>query len=183
MIKAEATGRTVYVNNMIQFTTTILQFEEHGDKTGWTYIEVPADIAQELLPGNKKAFRVKGRLDSYMLPTISLLPIGGGSFMMPLNAVIRKNIHKKKGAMLQVQLEVDLTPQTTPPWMAECLEDDPQAHENFYKLAKSHQNYFIKWIESAKTDATRTKRLAQAVNALANGLDFGAMIRMNRKEM
>ena len=168
---------------MLQFTTTILQFEEHGDKTGWTYIEIPADIAGQLLPGNKKTFRVKGKLDNYQLPGISLLPMGGGSFMMPLNATIRKNIHKKKGAMVNVQLEVDLTQQTTPPWMEACLEDDPQAHENFYKLAKSHRNYFIKWIESAKTEATKTKRLAQAVNALANGLDFGTMIRMNRKEM
>ena len=171
------------MSNMVQYTTTILQFEEHGDKTGWTYIEIPADIAQQLIPGNKKTFRVKGRLDSYLLPTISLLPIGGGRFMMPLNAMIRKNIRKKKGATLNVQLVVDLTPQTTPPWMEECLEDDPKAHENFYKLAKSHQNYFIKWIESAKTDATKTKRLAQAVTALSNGIDFGAMIRMNRKEV
>jgi hypothetical protein len=166
---------------MVQFTTTILRFEQHGDKSGWTYIEIPADIAQQLLPGNRKSFRVKGKLDAYRLAAISLLPIGSGNFMMPLNASMRKAIHKSKGAMLNVQLEVDLKPLTAPDWMIECLDDDPQARANFDKLPKSRQNYFIKWIESAKTDATRTKRLAQAVNALSNGIDFGSMIRMNRK--
>jgi len=30
---------------MEQFTATILQFKEQGEKTGWQYIEVPQEIA------------------------------------------------------------------------------------------------------------------------------------------
>jgi hypothetical protein len=41
---------------MVQFTTTIKQFGKQGEKTGWTYIEIPADIAEKLIPGNKKGF-------------------------------------------------------------------------------------------------------------------------------
>jgi hypothetical protein len=30
---------------MVQFTTTIHRFEKQGEKTGWTYVEIPADLA------------------------------------------------------------------------------------------------------------------------------------------
>lgn len=43
----------------VQFTTTIHKFDKQGEKTGWTYFEIPADLAQKLKPGNKKSFRVK----------------------------------------------------------------------------------------------------------------------------
>ncbi|MEJ0102256.1 MAG: DUF1905 domain-containing protein [Bacteroidota bacterium] len=71
---------------MVQYTATILQFAEQGEKTGWTYIEIPADIAQKLKPGNKKSFRVKGKLDNHPIKKVALLPMGGGRFIMPLNA-------------------------------------------------------------------------------------------------
>jgi hypothetical protein len=39
---------------MVQFTTTIKQFDQQGEKTGWTYIEVPSDIAEKLIPRKQK---------------------------------------------------------------------------------------------------------------------------------
>lgn len=45
------------------YNTLILRFGNMGEKTGWTYIEVPADIAGQIMPGQRKSFRVKGRLD------------------------------------------------------------------------------------------------------------------------
>ena len=92
---------------MIKFTATIHKFEKQGEKTGWTYIGIPADIAQKLKPGNKKSFRVKGKLDNFKIDGIALLPMGGGSFIMALNAAMRKGIRKKHGAMLEVQLAED----------------------------------------------------------------------------
>ena len=44
---------------MIKFTATILKFDKQGEKTGWTYIIIPSEMAQQLYPGNKKSFRVK----------------------------------------------------------------------------------------------------------------------------
>ena len=96
---------------------------------------------------------------------------------MALNATMRKGIGKTKGAMVKVQLEVDATPVLPPPELLECLADEPAALEHFSSLAKSHQNYFTKWIEGAKTDETKAKRIAQAVTALSRKMDFGEMIR------
>jgi hypothetical protein len=166
----------------VSFNTTIHQFEEHGDKTGWTYIIIPADIAEQLNPGSKKSFRVKGKLDEYKIAGISLLPMGGGSYIMALNAAIRKNIHKGKGAMLQVQLDADNKPVTVPQWILECLKDEPKAIEHFNTLAKSHQQYFVKWIESAKTEETKTKRMAMTVTALARKQGYGEMLRAAQKD-
>ena len=162
---------------MIQFTTTIKQFAKQGEKTGWTYITIPAKAAQELKPGNKKSFRVKGRLDNYSIEAIALLPMGEGDFIMPLNAVMRKGIKKSKGVKLQVQLEVDKNTPKPPAEFIECLADEPKAMTFFKSLSKSHQNYFGNWIKTAKTEATQAKRIAQAITALEKGFDFGQMAR------
>ena len=162
---------------MIRFTTTIHQFAQQGEKTGWTYIEIPADIAQKLKPGNKKSFRVKGKLDHYAISGIALLPMGGGSFIMAINGAMRKGIGKRKGAMLKVQLEMDTKPYQLNAEFMECLNDEPKALLFFKTLAISHQNYFSKWIESAKTETTKTKRIAQTVNALSRQQGFSEMIR------
>jgi uncharacterized protein YdeI (YjbR/CyaY-like superfamily) len=65
---------------------------------------------------------------------------------------------------------------------AACLEDEPQAAEYFHKLPKSHQNYYIRWFNSAKTEPTRVKRMAQAIIALSKGKHYGEMIRELKKE-
>lgn len=167
---------------MIRFTATIQQFEEQGEKTGWTYIEVPADLAQTLKPDNKKSFRVKGKLDEFAFAGLSLLPMGGGSFILALNAAIRKGIRKKKGAMIKVQMEEDKKfAIVIPDDLQACLEDEPKAKEGFTKLAPSHRNYYINWINEAKTEVTRTKRLALTINAMCNNLSYGEMIRAARE--
>jgi hypothetical protein len=167
---------------MVQFTTVIRKFGEQGEKTGWTHIIIPADIAQELIPGNKKSFRVKGKLDDFPIAGVALMPMGAGEFVMPLNAAIRKGIHKKEGAMLNVKLEVDKKEIKPPAEFVECLKDEPVAYEHYFSLAKSHQLYFTRWINDAKTEPTKTKRIAQAVNALSKKFDFGTMIRTIKKE-
>jgi len=167
---------------MIEFTTSILQFSQQGEKTGWTYIEIPADLANKLKPGNKKSFRVKGKLDDFSIKGIALLPMGGGSFIMALNAAIRKGIHKKKGAMLKVRLEVDNKDYELNKEFVECLNDEPVAMTYFKTLPKSHQNYFSKWIESAKTVQTKAKRIAQAVNGLSKKMGYGEMLRDLKKQ-
>ncbi|MFT3824297.1 MAG: YdeI/OmpD-associated family protein [Chitinophagaceae bacterium] len=166
---------------MVQFTTTILQFDTPmGEKTGWTYIQISADIAEQLKPGNKQSFRVKGKLDNYAIKGVALMPMGGGNFIMPLNAAIRKGIDKRKGATLKVQLAVDSKPVEIDAEFMECLSDEPVALEFFKTLSRSHQLYFSKWIESAKTTPTKAKRIAQAVTGLARKMGYPEMIRFNR---
>lgn len=152
-----------------------------GEKTGWTYIEIPADLAEELKPGNKKEFKIKGKLDQYLLKRVSVLPMGAGLFILPLNAAMRKAIGKKQGAMVQLKIQEDKSEFVFNPDFIACLEDDPSAQKFFTSLTGSHQRYFSKWIDSAKTDATKTKRIAMAVNALARSMGYPEMIRSSRQ--
>jgi hypothetical protein len=162
---------------MISFTAMLKQFAQQGEKTGWTYLEVPADIAQGLRPGNKKSFRVKGKLDNFQIKSVALIPMGGGNFIIAVNEAMRRGTGKRKGAMLHVQLEVDNKKQEHSKELLDCLQDEPKALAYFKTLAPSHQQYFSKWIKSAKTEGTKTKRIAQAVIALAKGLHYGLMLR------
>jgi hypothetical protein len=167
---------------MVQFITTILQFAAQGEKTGWTYISIPAKIAQQMKPGNKKSFRVKGKLDNHTIKAIALLPMGEGDFIMALNAAMRKAIGKRKGDTLKVQLEPDNKPLVLNKELMECLADEPTGLLFFKSLPGSHQHYFSKWIESAKTPATATRRIAMAVSALARKMGFPEMLRAQKKE-
>jgi len=166
---------------MTRFTATIKKFEKQGEKTGWTYIEIPAFVAKTMNSSNKKGFRVKGKLDNYDFYMIALLPMGGGDFIMALNAAMRKAIKKQKGATVQVQMMVDTNEIKPPVELIECLEDEPQAMQYFNSLTKGHQNYFTNWIRSAKTDPTKAKRIAATVNALNKKWDFGQMLRAMKK--
>lgn len=166
---------------MVSFTATILKFDKKGEKTGWSYIEVPGDIAEQLNPGTKTSFRVKGRLDDYVIQGVSLIPMGAGHYIMALNATMRKGIRKNKGAMIKVQLTVDAAYEIIPE-LLDCLSDEPAAMQFFKQLPRSHQNYFSKWIEAAKTDDTKAKRIAQTVNAMMKHQGYGEMIRALKKD-
>jgi hypothetical protein len=168
---------------MVDFTTIILQVTAYGDKTGWTYILVPADIAQQVMPGNKKAFRVRGKLDDFAIAGMALMPAGDGNFFMSLREEIRKGIRKGRGAMLRVQIEHDKDFKIEiPADLQECFEfGEPEAFEYFNGLSKSHQGYFIKWITDAKTTETRANRIAKTINAAIRRMDYGAMLREQKK--
>lgn len=168
---------------MISFSATIDKFGQMGEKTGWTYVQVPQEIAQQLKPDTKKSFRVKGKLNGVAINSVALMPMGGGDFILVLNAAMRKQLKQPVGSTIAIQLEEDTTPLTLPEDLLECLEDEPLAKAHFFALPPSHRQYYGRWIEEAKTEATRTKRIAQTITALAKNQDYGAMIRENKKQV
>jgi len=152
------------------------QFDEEDEKTGWTYLEILAEIVEKLKPGYKKIFRVKGKLDNFKIDSVAIMPMGDGSFIMPFNAALRKGTGKRKGAMLTASLEADNAPVKLNEDFIACLEDEPDAVKFFNTLSGSHKNYFSKWIDSAKTEPTKIKRIALAVSALSRELGFPEML-------
>jgi len=167
---------------MVKFTATLLKFDQMGEKTGWTYLEVPEKISEQLKPGQRKSYRVKGKIDQHSIKGVALLPMGGGGFIMPVNATMRKAIGKNKGAKVAVQLAVDFKVIPLSQDMMDCLLDEPKALAFFNKLAPSHQQYYSKWIEGAKTEATKTKRIAATVLAMTRQMSYGEMMRAMKQE-
>jgi Domain of unknown function (DUF1905) len=79
---------------MVGFKATLEKFGKQGEKTGWIYIAVPSEIALQIKPNNKKAFRVKGKIDAMEIKSVALLPMGNGDFIIPINATMRKVLKK-----------------------------------------------------------------------------------------
>ena len=162
---------------MIQYEGTIKKFGQQGEKTGWTYIEIPAELAEELKKGNKKSFRVKGKLDKLTIKGIALLPMGNGNFIMPLNGEMRKSLAKKQGAMLSVKLSEDKEEFKFNQDLLDCIQDEPRAKAYWDKLPPSHKKYYSKWIDSAKGENTKVDRITRAVEGMRLGLNYGEMLR------
>ncbi|MCC7231462.1 MAG: DUF1905 domain-containing protein [Bacteroidia bacterium] len=164
----------------VRFTTTICRFRERGEKSGWTYIEIPADKASTLNPGCKKSFRVKGALDHFLINGASLLPMGNGHFILPLNAAIRKGVGKREGASLLVTLETDNAAFKMDADMMLCLKEEPAAYEYFITLTGSHQRYFSKWVSGAKYETTKARRIARIILAMLNKWSYAEMLRAGK---
>ena len=163
---------------MLRFTATIEKFGQKGEKTGWTYVRIPQPLAEQLKPGERRSFRVKGKLDEVPVEHLALIPMGDGDFIIPLKTDLRRKLRKQKGATLQLAIEADDRPLPMSQDFLTCLADEPDALTHFKTLPPSHQRYYSKWIEDAKTEATKAKRIAQAIRGLAGKLDFGAMMRL-----
>lgn len=166
---------------MISFTATIQKFDKKGEKTGWTFIEISASQANKLKPKTKVSFRVLGTLDSHVLKQAALIPMGDGKFILPINGAIRKATGKRHGDKLKVMLEEDTQKFILSPDLIACLKDEPPAYAYFKTLPGSHQKYFSKWVDSAKTSATKSKRILMAVLALSKKKGYAEMIRENKK--
>lgn len=163
---------------MISYQTILLQFDEKGEKTGWTYIVISADQAQQLKPGNKQSFRVKGRLDAMPIKGVALIPMGEGDFIMAVNGDMRKGLRKNSGAMVQVNIEIDPDVELViPNDLHECFDFEPDALAFFNSLPMGHRRYFVTWINSAKTEATRSTRIANTINAMLNKWRYNDMMR------
>lgn len=58
-----------------------------------------------------------------------------------------------------------------PDYFEAALKKDKKAGQSFAKFPPSHQNEYIRWITEAKTEATRQKRMATAIEWITEGKD------------
>ena len=111
------------------------------------------------------------------------MPMGNGDFIMPLKQEVRKAIRKDAGAMVNVILSEDTEFKIDIPGdLQECFDFEPEAFDFFHSLPKSHRNYFIKWINDAKTSETRTKRIVNTINAMLHKWGYGEMMKAMKKD-
>lgn len=162
---------------MISFKATLEKFEEKGEKSGWTYIHIPSEIANQLYPKYKKSFRVKGILDTLKINGVALLPMGKGNFILPINLDMRKIIQKPIGEMITVQLIKDNEEYQLNALLLECLQEDKIGYSHFNTMPRSHQNYYSKYVDSAKTDPTKAKRVALICRAMHQKQSYAEMLR------
>jgi uncharacterized protein YdeI (YjbR/CyaY-like superfamily) len=64
-------------------------------------------------------------------------------------------------------------PSKTPTYIQNALKKHPTALQHFEALSPSHQRRYLGWIESAKRDETKARRLEEAIRLLSVGKPLG----------
>ncbi len=64
-------------------------------------------------------------------------------------------------------------PAKVPPYIQKALKIHPAAEKYFESLAPSHRRMYVMWIDSAKREETKAKRLEEAIRLLAAGKKLG----------
>jgi hypothetical protein len=95
----------------------------------------------------------------------------GGEFLVGLNRAVREGAGVQAGDQVEVELELDAAPREVevPRALADALAADGEAREAFDRLAYTHRKEYARWIEEAKRDETRPRRVAQALEMLRQG--------------
>jgi uncharacterized protein YdeI (YjbR/CyaY-like superfamily) len=66
-----------------------------------------------------------------------------------------------------------LLPSQLPPYIQAALKEHPRAWRHFQALAPSHRRRYYAWIESAKREETKLRRLKEAIGLLEKGQLLG----------
>ena len=94
-----------------------------------------------------------------------------GEFLLGLNRAVREEAGVEAGDTVKVELELDNAPREVevPQALVDALARDPAARAVFEALAYTHRKEYARWIEEAKRDETRQRRVTQALQMLREG--------------
>jgi len=146
----------------MRFHTTILQ----GDKTA-TGIEIPPAIVEALGSGKRPAVTITMNEFTYR----SSIAVMGGAYMVGVSAENRAGARVSGGDEVDVEIELDTAPRevVVPPDFAAALDAAPAARTTFDRLSYSNKSWHVLQITGAKTEETRTRRIAKSIDALQEG--------------
>lgn len=145
----------------VSFDTTLRSF---GNNTG---IEVPPEAIGQLDSGKSPAVVVNVNGYEYR----NTVGVRGGTYLISVSAAVRKATGLKGGDPIAVTLTLAEGPR--PVDMSEdfgaALDANPLARTFFEGLSNSLQRYHCDNINGAKTDETRERRIAKAVDLFLAG--------------
>ena len=132
-----------------------------------TGIEVPPEVVEELGAGKRPPVKVTLNGHSYRSSIASM----GEVFMISLSAENREKAGVKGGQEVEVDIELDTAPREVevPQDFVEALDAAPAARATFDQLSYSNKRWHVLQVEGAKSDETRQRRIAKAVETLAAG--------------
>lgn len=135
--------------------------------SGGAYVRVPFDVEAAF---GKKRVPVSATIDGVPYRG-SLVRMGTDCHVLGVLKDIRAQVGKDIGDMVEVVVEEDTAPRTveTPRDLAAALAASTSAAAAYDALAYSHKREYVRWIEEAKRDETRTRRVAETVARLEGG--------------
>jgi Bacteriocin-protection, YdeI or OmpD-Associated/Domain of unknown function (DUF1905) len=138
--------------------------QQHGSGT---VVVVPFDLKETFGSGRPP---VLATVNGYTFRT-TLFTMGGRA-LLGLNREVREAAGVEAGQELSVELERDDEPRTVevPSDLAAALEADPPVREIFDGLSYTHRKEYVVWVEEAKRDETRRRRVEKSVEMLRDGI-------------
>ncbi|MEU4287397.1 YdeI/OmpD-associated family protein [Kribbella sp. NPDC026596] len=128
---------------------------------------VPADVVEAL--GGGAHPKVSVTVNGYTFRT-SIARMGG-RFMLGFSAERRTEAGVTPGEVLDVEVELDTAPREldVPKELTAALAADAKAKEFWDTLSYSKQQWHVLQVTTAKTDATRDRRIEKSVGMLREG--------------
>lgn len=132
------------------------------------YVKFPFNTEQ--LFGTKGQVKIFATFDGVAEYRGSLANMGQGCHVLGLTKEIRRKINKTFGDTVSVELVKDMQERTLviPSDAQALLDANADAKEFFDTLSYTNRKEYILWIESAKKEETRAKRLAEFLTKLKN---------------
>ena len=145
---------------------------EAGEGDGGVFVVLPFNVPE--VYGTRGQVPVQATFDGYPYQG-SVVPLGDGHHALLLLKQIRRAIDKTVGDTVRVTLSRDVAERKmeAPADLAAQLATNPKAAAYFAKLAYTHQREYVRWLEGAKKPETRTRRLGEIVEMLAQGRKRG----------
>ena len=139
---------------------------ERSGKTA-TGFEVPAEVVEGFGAGKRPPVRVTINGHTYRSTVASM----DGRFMVGVSAENREQAGVAGGDVIDVELELDPAPReaVVPDDLAAALDAEPAARATFDGLSFSMKRFHVDSVEGAKTQETRERRIAKAVETLRQG--------------
>ncbi|MGA8272033.1 MAG: YdeI/OmpD-associated family protein [Candidatus Sulfotelmatobacter sp.] len=130
----------------------------------------PVDVPEFF--GTRGRVPIRGTINGFPFRS-SLMPMGG-CHMMPLNKTLREGAGAEPGDMVDVVMQRDDEVRTVerPPLLKKALTKNKAAKANWEKLPFTHKKEIAVWIEGAKKEETRARRLAKAMQILEKGTNW-----------
>ncbi len=131
---------------------------------GGAYVFFPWDTQQEFSSKSKIPIRA---IIAGIPYTGSLIPCGMPRHMLPVSKAIRQQTGKDIGDLIDVELWKDNAERTLEvPQQFQSLLDKEGLLPYFVSLSFTHRKEYVRWITEANSEATKSRRLAKAVEML-----------------
>jgi hypothetical protein len=131
---------------------------------GGAFVEVPFDV--EAVFGSKRP-KIKALIEG-MPYRGTLVRMGTECHLLLILKSIRKQVGKTFGDEIKVSVELDVEERvvTVPAELKRAFKSEKEAKAAFEKLSYTHQKEYVTWINEAKKDETRTRRVEQTIKLL-----------------
>jgi hypothetical protein len=144
------------------------------------HVDVPDGVARRLEKHQASRARTQGatKQKTKHIPVIAtvnrtsvhttLLPAGGGRYRMHFNAELRKAANADAGDLVGVTLAFDPGSRdvNVPKDLAAALRGHRKARKALRKCPPGHRRQIVKWMDEAKGEAARKRRIARVIDIM-----------------